>query len=97
MKKREVYIEKISKEFRISLATAKDIYEAINKYDYTCFCSQMGDYDQPQERTEAKKVLNRFKGYYSSNFQKIINQIQEYMNNDEEYNIHEMDHEIEEN
>jgi hypothetical protein len=97
MKKSEVYIEKISKEFRISPATAKEIYGAINKYDYACFCSYMGDYDQPQERTEAKKVLNRFKGHYSPNFQKIINQIQEYMNNDEEYDIHEMGHEIGEN
>lgn len=94
MKKREVYIEKISKEFRISLATAKDIYEAINKYDYACFCSYMGDYDYPQERVAAEKDLNRFKNFYSFNFQKVINKVQEFMKNDSEYNIHEMNKDV---
>lgn len=95
MKRSEAYIEKISKMFRLSPATAKTVYEEINKYDWACFCSQMGDYDQPGERVAAKKQLDRFKNFYSENFQKVINSVQEYMNNDEEYNIHSMDKEVE--
>ena len=44
MKKSEAYIEKISKEFRLSPTTAKLTYEAIFKYDMACFCSYMALY-----------------------------------------------------
>lgn len=91
MKRYEVYIQKLAKMFKISEATAKSIYEAINKYDVDVFCSYMADYDHPEERTEALEVLNKFKGLYSTEFQKTINAIQEYMDKDkEDYNIHEM-------
>lgn len=95
MKRSEAYIEKISKQFKISSATAKVIYDAINKYDWTCFCSYMADSgDKPSERVEAEKELNRVKNQYSTEFQKVINNIQSYMKSDTEYNIHEMDKEV---
>lgn len=95
MKKSEALIQKISEQFRVSPATSKAIYEAVNKYDWECFCSQMGDYDHPEERTAALKKLNSFKGCYSPHFQKTINEIQAYMEASKEYNIHEMDKEME--
>lgn len=95
MKRSEAYIEKISKQFKISPATAKVIYDAINKYDWTCFCSYMADSgDKPGERVEAEKELNRVKNQYSTEFQKVINNIQSYMESDTEYNIHEMGKEV---
>lgn len=95
MKRSEAYIEKISKQFRISPATAKVLYDAINKYDWTCFCSYMADSgDKPGERVAAEKELNHVKNQYSTEFQKVINNIQSYMKSDTEYNIHEMDKEV---
>lgn len=95
MKRSEAYIEKISKQFKISPATAKVLYDAINKYDWTCFCSYMADSgDKPGERVAAEKELNRIKNQYSTEFQKVINNIQSYMKSDTEYNIHEMDKEV---
>ena len=93
MKRSEGYIEKLSKQFRISIHTAKTIYEAINKYNWDVFNSQMGDYDHPGERVAAAKKLESFKGMYSSNFKKVIDNIQDFMKEDEEYNIHKMDEE----
>ena len=95
MKRSEMYIEKLSKTFKLSPATTKTIYEAVNKYDWKCFCSYMADYDQPQERVAAKKELDRFKNFYSENFQKVINNVQDFMKSDEEYDIHKMDEEVE--
>lgn len=95
MKRSEAYIEKISKQFKISPATAKVLYDAINKYDWTCFCSYMADSgDKPGERVAAEKELNHVKSQYSTEFQKVINNIQSYMKSDTEYNIHEMDKEV---
>ena len=94
MKKSEAYIEKLSMMFKTSLATTKVIYDAINTYDWKCFCSQMGDYDHPGERVEAEKELDRVKNQYSPEFQKVIDNIQSYMSSDTEYNIHEMDKEV---
>jgi hypothetical protein len=95
MKRSEAYIEKISKQFKISPATAKVLYDAINKYDQACFCSYMADSgDKPGERVAAEKELNRVKNQYSTEFQKVINNIQSYMKSDTEYNIHEMDKEV---
>lgn len=96
MKRSEAYIEEISKKFRMSPATAKAVYEAINKYDSDMFCSQMGDYDHPEERAAAEKKLNSFKNCYSETFQKVINQVQDFMKADENYNIHKMNEEMEE-
>ena len=96
MKKSEAYIEKISKEFRLSPTTAKLTYEAVFKYDMACFCSYMAEYGQPQERVDAEKELNKFKGMYPPEFRKVLNKVQQYMKDDPEYNIHEMDKEVDE-
>jgi hypothetical protein len=96
MKKSEAYIEKISKEFRLSPATAKVTYDAINKYDWECFNSLMGDFDHPGERVAAEKELNKFKNLYSPEFQKVLNKVQQYMKDDTEYNIHEMNKDVDE-
>lgn len=100
MKKSEAYIEKISKEFRLSPATAKLTYEAVFKYDMACFWSYMSDYDHPRERVQARvdaeRELNKFKGMYSPEFQKVLNKVQQYMKDDPEYNIHEMDKDVDE-
>jgi hypothetical protein len=96
MKKSEAYIEKISKEFRLSPATAKVTYDAINKYDWECFNSLMGDFDHPEERVAAEKELNKFKNLYSPEFQKVLNKVQQYMKDDTEYNIHEMNKDVDE-
>ena len=95
MTKKEAYIQKISSNFRISEATAKDVYEIINKYDCDVFCSYMADYDHPEERAAAKQVLERRRGHYSETFQKIFDSIQDFMSKDEEYNIHKMNEEVE--
>lgn len=96
MKKSDAYIEKIAKEFRLSPATAKVTYDAINKYDWACFNSYMADFDHPEERVEAEKELNKFKNLYSPEFQKVLNKVQAFMKDDEEYNIHEMNKEVDE-
>lgn len=38
--------------------TVEEIFIIINEKDWAVFCSQMGDYDHPEERIEAKKVMN---------------------------------------
>ena len=96
MKKSEAYIEKLSKKFMVGVPTMKSIYEAINKRDWDVFNSQMGDYDHPGERVAAEKKLNSFKNCYSPHFQKTINAVEDFMKSDDDYNIHEMDKEIEE-
>ena len=88
MKKSEALIQKISEQFRVSPATAKAIYEAVYNYDREFLFS-------PEEREAALKKLNSFKNCYSPHFQKTINEIQAYMEASEEYNIHEMDKEME--
>lgn len=96
MKKKEAYIEKLSKKFMVGIPTMKSIYEAINKRDWDVFSSYMGDYDHPGERVAAGKKLNSFKSCYSPHFQKTINEVEDFMKSDNDYNIHKMDEEIEE-
>lgn len=96
MKKYEVYIKKLAKEFNISEATAADVYKIINEYDWADFISYMADYDHPEERVKAKKVLNEKRSHYSEEFQKTFDKIQKFMKEDwKEYNIHEMLKEVE--
>ena len=95
MTKKTLYIQKLSKEFKISEATAKTIYEMINKKDWADFCSYMADYDQPQERVAAQKEFDAAKGNYSPEMQTVIDSIVQFMNSDKEYNIHHMNDEVE--
>ena len=39
--------------------TVEVCFEIVNKYDWACFCSQMGDYDHPGERRHAKEVMDK--------------------------------------
>lgn len=96
MKKYEVYIKKLSKEFNISEATATEVYKIINEYDWAVFISYMADYDHPEERVKAEKVLNEKRSHYSEEFQKTFDKIQKFMKEDwKGYNIHEMLKEVE--
>ena len=50
MKRSEVLIQKITKTFNISEATAADIYKIVNDFDWKVFCSYMADdRDHPEE------------------------------------------------
>lgn len=96
MKRSEVLIQKIAKTFNISEATAADIYKIVNTFDWKVFCSYMADYDHPEERVKAKKVLDEKRSHYSEEFQKIFDKIQTFMKEDwRVYNIHEMLKEVE--
>lgn len=96
MKKYEVYIKKLAKKFNISEATATEVYKIINEYDWAVFISYMADYDHPEERVKAEKVLNEKRSHYSEEFQKTFDKIQKFMKEDwKEYNIHEMLKEVE--
>lgn len=96
MKKYEVYIKKLAKEFNISEATATEVYKIINEYDWAVYISYMADYDHPEERVKAKKVLDEKRSHYSEEFQKTFDKIQIFMKEDwRVYNIHEMLKEVE--
>lgn len=42
----------------VDLKTVEHIFQIINKRDWADFCSQMGDYDHPEERVFAEKEMN---------------------------------------
>lgn len=94
---KDKYIEELSKKFLVSPATAKAIYEAVDTYSWEVFSSYMSDAgDKPDERVAAEKKLGKFKNLYSTEFQKTINKIVEFMKTDKNYNIHNMNSEIKE-
>ena len=45
----------------VTKEAVKEIFEMVNKKDWKDFCSQMGDYDHPEERIEARKELENSK------------------------------------
>lgn len=59
MTNKEKLIDIIQFETGHSKDDIEKIFEAVNKYEGACFCSQMGDYDHPEERIAAKRVLNK--------------------------------------
>ncbi len=96
MKRSEVLIQKIAKTFNISEATAADIYKIVNDFDWKVFCSYMADdRDHPEERTEARHELIAKRNNYSENFRETFDEIETFIHNWEEYNIHKMDEEVE--
>lgn len=95
MKRREVLIQKIAKTFNISEETAADIYKIVNEFDWKVFCSYMGDYDHPEERTEARQELLAKRNNYSESFRETFDEIETFIHNWEEYNIHKMNEEVE--
>lgn len=36
--------------------TVKEVFEIINEYDWAVFCSQMGDYDHPNDRRKEQTI-----------------------------------------
>ena len=54
----------LQKETKLSLVEISELFQIINEYDWTCFCSQMGDFDCPGERLQAKKVLDEKLSHY---------------------------------
>lgn len=90
MKRSEAYIQKLSTQYRISPATAKVTYEALDAYHKsTVVCT-------PEEKATAEKKLAGFKNCYSSHFQsKVINEIQTRMLTDSDYVGHDMNEEME--
>lgn len=62
---KEYLLEEIRKETGLSNGAVLDIFEIINEYDWKVFCSQMGDYDHPEERETAKKILDEKLSSYS--------------------------------
>ena len=61
---KEYLIEILQKETKLSLGGVLDIFQIINEYDWKVFCSYMADYDHPEERVQAKKVLDEKLSHY---------------------------------
>ncbi len=96
MKRSEVLIQKIAKTFNISEETAADIYKIVNEFDWKVFCSYMADdRDHPEERTEARHELIAKRNNYSEDFRETFDEIETFIHNQEDYNIHKMDEEVE--
>lgn len=64
---KEHLIEMLQKETKLSSGGVLDLFNIINEYDWSCFCSYMGDYDHPEERVQAKKVLDEKLSHYQEN------------------------------
>jgi hypothetical protein len=64
MTNKEHLIEILQKETKLSMSGVSDIFEIINEYDWAVFCSQMADFDCPNERIQAKKVLDEKLSHY---------------------------------
>ena len=92
MKKSETYIQKLVKDFVISVETAEGIYKAINMFDWEVFWSYMADYDHPEERKAAREKLISIREKYDT---ELFDKIQAYMSDDEDYSIHHMEEEVE--
>jgi hypothetical protein len=60
-------IEMLQKETKLSLGGVLELFQIINKYDWAVFCSYMDDYDHPEERVQAKKVLDEKLSHYQEN------------------------------
>lgn len=61
---KEHLIEMLQKETKVSLGGVSELFDIINEYEWSCFCSYMGDYDHPGERVQAKKVLDEKLSHY---------------------------------
>lgn len=95
MKRSEALIQKVAKTFNISEAVAADIYKIVNEFDWKVFCSYMADYDHPEERTAARHELLAKRNNFPEDFREIFDEIEIFIHNLEEYNIHKMNEEVE--
>lgn len=55
MNNKEFLLQMLQAETKLSSGGVLDLFQIINEYDWAVFCSQMGDYDHPGERVQAKK------------------------------------------
>jgi hypothetical protein len=55
----------------------------------------MADYDHPEERTEARHELIAKRNNYPEDFRETFDEIETFIHNWEEYNIHKMNEEVE--
>lgn len=95
MKRSEALIQKVAKTFNISEAVAADIYKIVNDFDWKVFCSYMADYDHPEERTTARHELLEKRNNFPEDFRETFDEIETFIHNLEEYNIHKMNEEVE--
>lgn len=58
MTNKEFLLQMLQAETKLSGGGVLDLFDIINEYDWAVFCSQMGDFDHPGERVQAKKVLD---------------------------------------
>lgn len=64
MTNKEFLLQMLQAETKLSGGGVLDLFDIINEYDWAVFCSQMGDYDHPGERVQAKKVLDEKLSHY---------------------------------
>lgn len=73
MTNREFLIGKIYDEIHYPINEIYDIFNLIYERDYAYFCSEMGDYDYPEERIRADKVFDKeMKNHSATLFEKIV-------------------------
>lgn len=58
MTNKEKIIEIICEESGCDVSVVSRVFEIVNKKDWADFCSEMGDYDHPEERVQAEKVFD---------------------------------------
>ncbi len=65
MTNKDFLLQMIEQQTGISINIVSEIFSIINEYDWKVFCSQMGDYDHPEERVQAKKVIDEKLSHYN--------------------------------
>ena len=71
---KEYLIEQIQSKTKLSIGAVTDLFEIIDNYNWKVFESQMGDYDHPEERISAKKVLDeKLQCYREEEWKKVWN------------------------
>lgn len=72
MTNNEFLLQMLQAETKLSNGGILDLFQIINEYDWAVFCSQMGDYDHPGERVQAKKVLDeKLSAYREEDWKKV--------------------------
>ena len=78
MTNKDFLLQMIEQQTGISIDVVSEIFSIINEYDWKVFCSQMGDYDHPEERIQAKKVLDEKLSHYDeSEWKKVWELLEE--------------------
>lgn len=98
MTKKENLIQMLSKEFNEEVSKVEKGFEIINKREWAIFCSYMGDYDHPEERTQAEKDFEKeseeFDKEFMQKMDKIFEDIQSGCGKYYHDNFHKMSEEV---